>query len=271
MLKELELKELQEVLFNILCNFVDYLDKNNIRYLLCGGTLLGAVRHKGFIPWDDDIDIYVYREDFDKIVNIAKNNSVFNDYFEIQYPGKIGYMYPFIKVYDKRYKAIDPLYTNVKEYYANIDVFVLDHVPEDSIKRNRFFKFNRKLRHLLFANKYKFENTNSSRFYWIIKNIILKLFGGEESVSKIMDDYARKINNENIDSKLYGNGSWPNFAHDYYPVGSIGSTKKYEFCGRMFTGPEDADSYLKNFYGDYMTLPPVEKRVSHSLITYKEV
>lgn len=268
------INEIQNIIFNILCAFVDFLECNNMHYVFCGGTLLGAVRHKGFIPWDDDIDIYVEREEYNKLIELAKENSSFgdNNQYEIQYPGKKGYIYPFIKVFDKRYPAEDPaLIDSINNYFVYIDVFPLDHLPEDIKKRTEFVNHSKKLRYLMYSKKFKREKTSSSYIKWLLKCILLTILGGEEKVAIMMDDYAKKINSENSHSRIKGNGAWPNGVNDYYPIGSLDGRSEVEFCGRKFVGPKDPDAYLKNFYGDYMQLPPVEKRESHSLIAYKKV
>lgn len=129
MKKNIEVEELKRIQTDIL-NFVDgFCKKNGLRYWLAYGTLLGAVRHKGYIPWDDDIDILMFREDYEKFVTTFKDEryKVFATEVNAKYP------YPFAKVGDTatyfEEEIKDAIDTGV-----NIDVFPLDYIPEDRVK-----------------------------------------------------------------------------------------------------------------------------------------
>ena len=82
-MKQLSLKEIRRRLLGILIELDEFCSENNIKYYLCAGTLLGAVRHKGFIPWDDDIDICMSRPDYDKLLSISKENDTFHNHYKI--------------------------------------------------------------------------------------------------------------------------------------------------------------------------------------------
>lgn len=129
MKKEIKVEELKQIQLDIL-KFVDkFCKENNLKYFLAYGTLLGAVRHKGYIPWDDDIDIIMFREDYEKFVTTFKdvNYKVFATEVNSKYP------YPFAKVGDTRTYYMEEI-KDVIDTGVNIDVFPLDYLPENRIK-----------------------------------------------------------------------------------------------------------------------------------------
>ena len=146
----LSLKEIQNEEKAILEEVINYLDKNNIKYYMLGGTMLGAIRHKGFIPWDDDIDIAICRNDYDRLIDLLKKTTTkLNDNLEF-----IGFelgngIYPFLKVIN--YKIALEQNINVEKYLW-IDIFPLENVPEDE---KEYTKFARKsfVRHELLSLK----------------------------------------------------------------------------------------------------------------------
>ena len=129
MKKTINVEELKQVQLDIL-KFVDeYCKKNNLKYYLAYGTLLGAVRHKGYIPWDDDIDLLMFREDYEKFVTSFKDEryKVFATEVNAKYP------YPFAKVGDTTTYFEEEI-KDVMDTGVNIDIFPLDYLPEDKVK-----------------------------------------------------------------------------------------------------------------------------------------
>ena len=137
-MKKLGLKEIQQRELEIFKKFVEICEQYGIRYYLAGGTLLGAARHKGFIPWDDDIDVNMPREDYETLLSHADEIGASGDYKLVA--GELGNLnYPFAKIYD--------LHTNIRKLYDDddternlwIDIFPMDGLPDDEKKVEDIF------------------------------------------------------------------------------------------------------------------------------------
>ncbi len=251
-------KELKIVLLDMMDYVHSFCKKENIDYFLLGGSMLGAVRHKGFIPWDDDIDIGMKRVDYEKFCKefydakgIYEVKSVDND---------PNYYLPAAKVIDKRISLIEYV-PDAPELGAYIDVFPLDFVELDNNRHCSFFNysFRRKIESL------KFIKIDNKRAFWknflILSSRILCRKSLHE-IATYMEEQAKLVSCKTDTGWLANlHGAWGEreiVRSEWFGVGA-----PYEFEGRIFTGPVDYDNYLKSLYGDYMTPPPLEKRVTH--------
>lgn len=258
-MKEIQIDELRELQMQIL----DYVDgfcrKNCIKYTLSGGTLLGAVRHGGFIPWDDDIDIQMLREEyvrFTELWNLTPKDSRY-ELINIESGNNMGY--PFGKIHDTRTVTY---IGNVARTGVFVDVFPLDGVSslKDFYKRHRIIK-------KLYANRAKafqkdyINKTNDKQ------NIIAKALQILKP-TKSFEDYAIEIN------EIAKNESDKNcplvfemisgmICKEPMPKSVFLSYSDISFENRVYMAVSDYDTYLRLTFGDYMQLPPVEKRNSH--------
>ena len=135
-MREIQFEEMKKIELNILIYFTEVCEENNLRYYLGGGTLLGAVRHKGFIPWDDDIDVMMPRPDFQKLLSLSINNENYN----IIKPGTAGYYYNFAKLVDTRTILEEKGIKRIDGLGVYIDIFPLDGMPETPDARKKRFK-----------------------------------------------------------------------------------------------------------------------------------
>lgn len=257
MYKEIGLQELKSIQMNILDYVVDFCDNNDIHYWLDTGTLLGAIRHKGYIPWDDDIDIGMLRPDYDKFI-IQFNSNASEQYHCHCIENDPNFYVPHAKVYDTRTVLYEPDENGYKSS-VNIDVFVYDNAPDnDEIVTKMYDKRDMLRRRFNIQNERYITNKNYivriakylRRFLYtmLYKNCIQKMVENSKSYS-------------NIETKRVGN--FTSFTRICCEKIAFHGFIEVEFEGKKYKAPEGYDMWLKSFYGDYMRLPPVEKRVSH--------
>lgn len=258
-MKIIETKELRTIQLDLLRKTVDFCERNNIRYFLCGGTLLGAVRHHGYIPWDDDIDISMPRPDYDRFISLF--NKPENYYQVIDLSNNPNYGFPFAKVHDTR-TFVNELQYAEDQFGVYIDIFPIDGVGEDK----QIFRILRlrKLLHTKKANYYK--RTLSKKIINTFGKILLLPFSAHDIV-KMMDKEARK----------YPFGSTPRAGAIINPYGTreivdlsvFDKAIPMRFEDRDYMVPAAYDTWLGSIYGDYMQLPPEDKRHSpHVSIAY---
>lgn len=259
-MKEIGLEELKALQMDVLTAIDKFCTENGITYSLAGGTLLGAIRHKGYIPWDDDIDIYLYRDDYNKLI------STFPELYEGRY--KIaslerdkGWVRPYANAYDDRTIVIESS-TEKEHIGVNIDLFPIDNVPDDEqewkkydIPRRRIQKFHALRFVKLKKGRGFFKNATVLITRW------LTFFISKRKVAEYLDKVAQKHNNYET-NYVFSNAQGILVKRRFLKK-VFDNIVDLPFENRVFKGFADYDEYLRNAYGDYMKLPPVEKRVTH--------
>ena len=270
MRKDLTLKELQCELKEMLRKISEFLGKHNIEYYVSYGTMLGTIRHKGFIPWDDDIDISMTRENFEKLVKIAKINCNIDNELQIQYCELGNSVYPIIKIVNKKIFLYDSLEIDKNIW---IDVFPLDSLPNDEKEIKKFMKKTFIMSQLYMVKNFKYREipkTTRSIRATILKYLCkpLTIFINKEKWIKKYLKIVKKYNN--VESKFISGVAWHRETFNKFPK-SILASDIYDFEDIKVIGFKDYDCYLKICYGDYMTLPPEDKRETHNTKAYVEV
>jgi lipopolysaccharide cholinephosphotransferase len=258
-MKLVSLDELKSIQLDLLQKTAEFCENNGIRYYLCGGTLLGAIRHKGYIPWDDDIDISMPRPDYDKFIGMFNNPE--NYYQVIDMSNNPKYGFPFAKVHDTR-TFVDELQYAKDQFGVYIDIFPIDGVGEDE-QVFRILRW-RKILHTKKANY--FQRTLSKKIINTFGKILLLPFSVHQ-ILKMMDREARKY--------PYGSTARAGIIINPYGTREIVDISVFDnpipkkFEDREYMVPAAYDTWLRSIYGDYMQLPPEDKRHSpHVAIAY---
>lgn len=265
-MKKLKNNQIKRLELEILLNFDEFCKKNKLRYYLSGGTLLGSIRHKGFIPWDDDIDVCMPRKDYEKLIEIFPD--VYKDKYILRAIKKNNFGYPFIKIVNNKTKINCEYVENKFENSLWIDIFPVDGLPKNEDKLKKIYasvNFYRKLLSLNFARMNK-GTTVWKKIFKPFAIIIAKIIGVNFCIKKI-EDIASTYDYDK--SNYVGAITW-----GLYGVGERMKKSEFEkivyvdFEGYKFPTFSCWDSYLKGLYGNYMQLPPIEKRKNHEIEAY---
>ena len=247
--------KLREVQVSILDEIFRICNENNLRCCLTGGTCLGAVRHKGFIPWDDDVDVIMPRSDYQKFISITSTNTG-GDFFLDYYMTNPSYGRCFAKYCKKNTLFIEP---NGLKQAIYVDIFVQDKVPGPSFTaHSKLPIIIHKLDAITTVRREGLvgRDLKTRIVYYLTRWIPVKWFFKWET--KLMTRF------ENTDAKYYLNyGSPYNLVKETIPISEFEPYSQLEFERKLYNVPRNWDLYLSNIYGDYMTLPPVEKRETH--------
>ncbi|MBQ9432750.1 MAG: LicD family protein [Synergistaceae bacterium] len=274
----LTLKIIQFEELCILLKVREFFERHGIRYCLCGGTLLGAVRHGGFIPWDDDIDIFVPREDFERFREMASHDRNIITGLNIYLPCDENYVYPFIKVCNPSIVVESHAEKNTGiENHLWIDIFPMDHLPDNAVLHWVCLWFQQVQKKSLRASMHSEELAEYlgwrrgifRRFVSTGAKMFCKCLGGAWKIARNLDAFAKYADRKYSYSQHVGDAAWPNGMNDYFREDWIFPTIKMTFEGQEFDAPHDYDSFLRHFYGDYMTPPPEDERNTHYLTAYR--
>ena len=258
-MRQISTEELMKLQLDILLSVDDFCNKNNIQYSLGYGTLIGAIRHSGYIPWDDDIDIVMTRDNYDKFINTF--NGFSKELYVIAPELNWKYYAPYANVcHNKTLLDEGANGHNGIEIGVKIDVFPIDNVSSDiecnKIVKNRILKLNTYLR----SKRYHLGGLN---LRLKIKFLLYRFISFYRSYSSIQ----KEIRNLALSNKEKTSEFVDNLV--FYPK-TIQTPKSYfsdyidvDFEGYKFKSIKEYDAYLRQIYGDYMKLPPIDQRVPH--------
>lgn len=260
----MRIDEIRDVQLRIL----DYIDTtckvNSIEYTLCGGTLLGAIRHHGYIPWDDDIDIIFTRPNYIRFVNVIEKDS---KYKLLSLENQGDYYYPQSKLVDSNTILIEHDMPPIQNMGVNVDIFIVDGFPSDEKEKNNFRRQLMNCNRLLnYSRTFKLYGSNKSlqvrlkHFIKIPFIIYCKLMGINYWKKKLIET----ISKYDFNSSEYVACCLTQYGDkEILPKYIFQSTIQQEFEGREYSIIKNYDKYLSQLYGNYMELPPKEKQISH--------
>lgn len=251
----LTLNKLHLTLFEILTEIDRICRDNDIKYFLDSGSALGAVRHGGFIPWDDDIDIGMLRKDYEHFLKIAQN-SFDKKYFLQTRDTDDKYNKLHAKVRKNDTIFLESIYDNKKMHCGVfVDIFPFDKVP---YKFSKFFIWLNQLYQRMFVYKYVEDGEPRNRIKLWLSGLIVGSYPNRR-----FDFLCKLFNN----TKASGLISYNYFFREHFVFDSKDFSKTIEisFEGKRFYIMNGYDNYLKRMYGDYMQLPPKDKQIVHEL------
>lgn len=267
-MKRLSLREMQAVLLELLTEFDRICKEYGLRYTLASGTLLGAVRHKGFIPWDDDADVYMPRPDYEKFMRIIAEDGVLPEHLAYSKDRGKGTYYCFAKLLDKRYRIKTPNHIEVK--YLYLDIFPIDGVAENEKERKRQYRKERYWTiHAGICQWYTMDSWWGFIAYvigwWFYLGV--NLFLPRSLCVRKMNELALKYEFGTTKMATCHNfGYWG----EAVPTEVYENYSEIEFEGRKFMAVSNYDLLLKNAFGDYMKLPSLKKQRSrHYMRAYR--
>lgn len=263
--KQISFKELRNIQLEILSNVIEFCDKKKIRYYATAGTLLGAIRHEGFIPWDDDIDICMPRPDYDIFIN-EYNKENPDTYFCHICENTENFYFAAAKVCHEKTILRENHNVFPNNLGINIDIFPLDGWPANYYECAKHVYSIDKLHELILFNN---PNYRWHDGIWLnIRKLRKKVIYKADSIQlvKEMNTIARKCSFD--DAEFVGNLMWSQYGYkNCFKKDWFSDFEKKNFETIKINVPVGYISILTQLYGDYMKLPPKEKQKIHHAYT----
>ena len=255
-----DIREIQQMELGIMEYIHEICQKIGVKYFLAYGSLIGAVRHKGFIPWDDDMDICMLREDYEKLQDYLIANP--DERYEVMsYKNNLNYVYPFMKVQDNQTYLLEEDVRIDSNMGIYVDIFPVDGYEDDSVFKDKMTRLIKKRQ--LSCYTFKGITNTKSLLNSLIRyiSVIIFYFTNTNKYIRGIDELAKSrkvLDYEEVDYLIYKDMNKPVWRREWLEQVTTGT-----FEGKEFMIPKNYHEILTSDYGDYMQLPPVELRFSH--------
>lgn len=253
------LRKVQPALLEVALEIKRVCEENDIRYFLCCGSFLGAVRHQGFIPWDDDLDVGMLREDYEKFCRIAPEKLGEKFCFQTWYTDP-DYHLPFGKVRRKNTLYLEAKTRRLKENGFFVDVFPFDNAPEEKDQQQAYADrlaslFRTRLMKVGAKPWMENDRINWKKRIGYLYYQLKALPYTAEGLSRKYDELAQVCPPGKIVARQRGLNQL-----NYFERSWLEDLQDYPFEGKLLAGPKDYDAVLRSQFGDYRTLPPEGER-----------
>ena len=260
----MNMNDVQSKILDIFLKVNEICERNNLTYYAIGGTCIGAVRHQGFIPWDDDLDIAVPIEEWDTFWAVMERE--LPDTYEIYNGNHINhYRYVFNKIHDANTTFIEEAEKGFPDSYKGIfiDVMPIAGIPADHFERGKFYKKIRHLGILNFIRRYPIKEMENKKRKVLC--FVLHALSPFISFHYYSDQWIRLLKKYPMKEAQYtGYTWWDQISENLcFPMEFFKDTTRMPFETTQILCPVDYDGYLTKQFGDYMTLPPEDQRLDH--------
>jgi len=260
-MKQISLKESQSILLDLAKSVRDIAERHGIPFFMVGGTMLGAIRHKGFIPWDDDMDFGVTYDHYFELINILKAELP-ERYRCLYYEGDSPVKSFFFKVEDTTTVVDNPC---INQPLANKLGLSIDIFPMVSCSEEQGGDMTARVQKILKNGKMRVIPQNASWRKKLTKRVLVFFMGGSNLKEKRK---VKEILDATPAGDRYCNVASPQFWRIIWSKSTFDELEEFPFENTIFLGPKDYDAYLSRCYKNYMELPPEDKRRTHLLDTY---
>ena len=262
-------RKIQELTISLLNEFIKLCEENDLRYYFTGGSLIGVLRHKGFIPWDDDIDVGMPRKDYDRFLEVLKKTMP-DGYGICNRCTDPNWHFAMSQFIDLESEIEINLAEDARSAHVWIDVFPLDGLPANKfhrwirIKQIMLYRYLIQLAHI----ETQVDSHRSRPWY---ENVILRVFrlipvGKLINTTKMLNKLERLLKKTDFDTALYAGNMLGRYRErEVVPKIYFGTPNKGQFENTLVNIPEESHKLQTALYGDYMRLPPEKDRVAHNV------